>query len=368
MKVLITNCRLAKRTGTELYVYELALELLKRGHTPVVFSPDTGALADQLRADTVPVASRLSQLGEVPDIIHGHHFEPLLCASLRFPRTPAIFCCHSWNSAQDEPPRLGSIRRYVAVDATCRDRLVYEFGIPADRTAVFHNFVNLERFRPRPPLPTTPRRALLFTNRCARGSFLRALASACKERGLQLDLLGSAAGKSCDRPEDILVHYDIVFARAKAAIEAMAVGTAVVLCDRKGLGPMVSSQNFDRLRDLNFGRRSLTEAVTRENVLDQLSRYSAGDAAQVAAKIQTLSAMSLIVDQWIQLYSQTIADSQSRPHRIEENLQAASEHLERLGPLIAGGRRYQRLLNVMKSTRGAVSLPFRWLLPRRSAA
>ena len=42
MKVLITNFRLAARTGTELYVHDLALRLLERGHTPVVYSPVLG--------------------------------------------------------------------------------------------------------------------------------------------------------------------------------------------------------------------------------------------------------------------------------------------------------------------------------------
>ena len=35
--------------------------------------------------------------------------------------------------------------------------------------------------------------------------------------------------------------YDLVFAKARCALEAMAVGAAVVLCDTHGLGPMVTS-------------------------------------------------------------------------------------------------------------------------------
>ena len=41
------------------------------------------------------------------------------------------------------------------------------------------------------------------------------------------------------------MRYDIVFAKARAAIEAMAVGAAVIVCDFDGVGPMVSTENVD---------------------------------------------------------------------------------------------------------------------------
>jgi hypothetical protein len=38
LRVLITNNTLAGRAGTELYVRDTALELLKRGHSPIAYS------------------------------------------------------------------------------------------------------------------------------------------------------------------------------------------------------------------------------------------------------------------------------------------------------------------------------------------
>jgi hypothetical protein len=49
LKVLITNHALAERTGSELYVLELATGLLELGHRPVAYSPVLGGLADELR-------------------------------------------------------------------------------------------------------------------------------------------------------------------------------------------------------------------------------------------------------------------------------------------------------------------------------
>jgi len=51
----ITNYRLASRTGTELYVRDLAFGLLKRGHTPIVYSTELGAVGKEIREATIPV-------------------------------------------------------------------------------------------------------------------------------------------------------------------------------------------------------------------------------------------------------------------------------------------------------------------------
>lgn len=42
MRVLITNNTLAGRAGSELYVRDLALALLRRGHTPLAYSTNLG--------------------------------------------------------------------------------------------------------------------------------------------------------------------------------------------------------------------------------------------------------------------------------------------------------------------------------------
>ena len=48
MRILLTNTALAYRTGSELYVVELALALRARGHDPVVYSAVLGELAGEL--------------------------------------------------------------------------------------------------------------------------------------------------------------------------------------------------------------------------------------------------------------------------------------------------------------------------------
>ena len=68
------------------------------------------------------------------------------------------------------------IRRYVAVDEVCRERLVAEHAVAPDRVEVLLNFVDLARFRPRGPLPPRPRRALVFATARARPRSFRSCA------------------------------------------------------------------------------------------------------------------------------------------------------------------------------------------------
>lgn len=86
---------------------------------------------------------------------------------------------------------------------------------------------------------------------------------------------GIASRAPVRSPETVIGSYDIVFARGRYALEALAVGTAVVLCDKEGAGPMVDSSSFDALRLRNFGCATLGLMPSAEVLLDQINRYHA---------------------------------------------------------------------------------------------
>ena len=105
MRVLITNRTLATRTGTELYVRDLAFALADRGHAPIVYTPQPGEIAEEIRARTIAVTDDLLTIAGTPDIIHGHHGLETLAALLAFPGVPAIAVCHSWIGWSDAPKK-----------------------------------------------------------------------------------------------------------------------------------------------------------------------------------------------------------------------------------------------------------------------
>lgn len=308
LRVLITNTTLATRTGTETYVRDLACGLLRRGHAPVVYSPETGEIARELREATVPVVDDLRAVAVAPDCIHGNQSAELMTALLHFPGVPGVFFCHSWIGWANEPPRFPRVLRCVAVDDTCRDRLSSEHGVPEDRLRVLLNAVDLERFRPRAPLPPRPRRALVFSNTANDSTHLAAVREACARAGIALDVVGAEANNSTSRPELLLGQYDLIFAKARCALESMAVGAAVVLCDMYGSGPLVTAGEFDRLRRLNFGMRSLDRPINADVLAAEIARYDAADAAEVSRRVRASAGVDSLVDEIVELYREVIAE------------------------------------------------------------
>lgn len=343
LRVLITNVSLATRSGTELYVRDLATALLDRGHTPIVYSTYLGEIAQELRAATVPVVDDLEALAIVPDLIHGHHHPETMTALLHFPRVPAVFFCHDWSAWWDVPPRFPRILRYVAVDHTCRDRLVFEHAIPEDRVRVLLNFVNLDLFKPRGPLPPRPQRALVFSNYASERTHLGAVRDACARAGIALDVIGANVGATCAKPEAVLGRYDIVFAKGRSALEALAVGAAVVLCDAAGVGTMVTTDELDRLRLLNFGRRTLRELVGPDVLAREIARYDPEDAAEVSRRIRATAGLDVAVDELLALYREVIAEHGNMgPQNIQAEERALASYLRWLTPFKEIRAQYDR--------------------------
>ncbi len=315
MNILITNATLAIRGGTVLVVRDLVHGLRAAGHRLIVYSPlqqpDIVADIEACGAAVVPDLASLPA-GFAPDLIHGNHHVELVEALLRFPHARGVFVCHHRSDYSAAPPRMDRIHRYVAVDELCLERLTLEYAIPAAQTRVIYNSVDTDRFLPRAtPLPSAPARAAIFSNYAGAGrdTQLEAVRAACETLHLPLDVIGSGVGNSCAAPEQVLGEYDLVFAKARCAIEAIAVGAAVVLCDAQGLGPMVTSAHVATLRRWNFGRNVLRGALEPSAIVREVQRYDAADAAVVSAYIREHASLTHSTREYLQLYDDVMAEA-----------------------------------------------------------
>lgn len=333
MRVLITCRELALRAGSQLYTRDVALALRRAGHAPIVFAPLLGEVAAEVREGGVAVIERLEQLGEPPDLIHGQHHVPAMAAMLRFAATPAIFVCHGWIPWQEAPPRFPTIGRYVAVDTLRRDRLVDEHGVAPGDVEILENFVDTERFARRViPLAPRPRKALLFSNQAGDNRLSAVVREVCAARGIELERIGIASGRPVRHPELLLPEFDLVFARGRSALEAMASGAAVILCDIEGDGPFVTPENFDRLRALNFGIGALQRPLEASRLGEEVDRFDAGGAARVCELVRSRCGLAPAVERLLQIYADVVARHRSPDP--EEITIAASKYLEWLGPFV----------------------------------
>ena len=345
-RVLIATAEMSAPSGTDLYTRDLALALLRRGWLPIVYTSSIGQPAEELRQATIPVVSDVSALQARPDVIHGHHALETLTMLARFRDVPALFVCHdavTWHSA---PPASSHIRTWVAVDRNCRDRMMFEHGVPEGSIHVLANAVDLERFRRRGPLPSRPARALVFNNTAVESNYVATIRAACSQRNIELDVLGSAAGSATWNPEAELPRYDLVFARGRSALEAAAVGAAVVPCDLRGMAGMLTSASLAAMRALNFGMRTLQIPVTVANVLAEIDRYDPVDATAVSDAIRASAAVDVLADQYIELYESLIAGGPVR--------QSAEEDLAELAVALSGVSRRIPLQFSLSSRKRAI--------------
>ena len=288
MRLLISTLDLTRRGGSQLFVRDLALGLLHLGHQPVVHSPSLGPVASDIRGWSIPVTSDLRTLSAPPDAIIGNYHLGTMTALEQFPSCGALLVVHGFSTLI--VPRFPRIHRYVAVDEPTRDALISVHGIDPASIDLLLSSVDLERFPARDALPPQPRRALMFGNQFIENAQMGAIRSACAARGIEVDHIGRGAEVHAE-PEKILQQYDLVFARARCAIEAMATGAAVILTGPTRMGPLVTTRNVDNLRPLNFGRKVLRTPVSVDAMLEQIDLYDPVDSAAVSRRIRETASL-----------------------------------------------------------------------------
>jgi len=327
MRILLTNITLAGRSGTETVTRDLAFGYLRAGHSPVVYTRTLGPIAEEIRARSIPVTDRIDDISGTIDVIHGHHLNACIAALVKFERTPAISVLHDFTTWYDLPPRLPSIRRYVAISDGFADRLTGEVGVDPATVKVVLNGVDTQRFVPGAPLNKTPRRALAFAKNLGH---VQAVAEACRRRDIAVDFIGGLAGPLVDAPESIMGQYDLVFGSARSAIEALACQRAVVVCDGRGMAGMVDRKTYSAWRRENFGLRILSQPVTVETCLAAIDRY---DPATAVAVGQTLRAEANL-EAWTKAYLEVLRKAVSEGAPARQGAEMA-RHLELWAPQLS---------------------------------
>lgn len=301
MKILFTNLHLANYTGTEVYVKELSLALKQRNFDIQIYSTVLGKLSKEIMDGGVFVTNSLDKL-QVPDIIHAHHYNQTLDVINKFKETPAIFFCHSGTISDERPPNHENIKKYVAVDDFCLENIL-NHGISIDKTQVIYNWVNTDRYNQKKNINNEPKNALIFSNYTAKNNFYRAINIACKNTGIEVHAIGRDLRETVRNPEAILGNYDIVFAKAKCAMEAMACGCAVIICDYPGLGEMVTPENFDYARKYNFGFKNMSRPHNVDLITNEIKKYNADNIKIVSDKIRIENDFKKSLDEIINLYN-----------------------------------------------------------------
>jgi len=176
LKVLIGCLSFSNYTGSELYSFELAKQLIKEGCDVSICSSvgmPLAAAANKLNIKMYslqePPGYKLgdgkwllkTQQGDIPsventlykvndiqfDIIHLNH-KPVTEHLLRlYPETPAICSIHSEVISLEEPVVSDQIKKYIAIRPEIKEYIVDRFNVDAEKVDVIYNPIDNDKFK-----------------------------------------------------------------------------------------------------------------------------------------------------------------------------------------------------------------------------
>jgi O-antigen biosynthesis protein len=281
MRILLTNRALAARGGSESYLETIAPELRRLEHEVVLYAPQCGELAESLRAAGFRVVDSVSDIPDDLDVIHGQHRDAVARVRSRFPSTPLVYASHSWFIPLEEPVAELAASAYLTFNDRTFARLAAHEGIQRHQIVRLTQPVTVTHgHSARTPIrPQVERVAVVSRNLIARTAELR---DACDRLGLHLTLVGALGAESRDARTEMM-SADVVVAIGRTALEAMALGRAVLIADESTVSGWMTAESYPALEAAGFVGSGL--AVSPASVVELLEGYEPelGTAARTLA-------------------------------------------------------------------------------------
>jgi glycosyltransferase involved in cell wall biosynthesis len=219
IKVLISSLFFRTFTGSELYIFELAKNLIKQNCDVTVMSQIGGPLTDMakrlgikcvpfeeapgfklgdgkwgfntpegFKVSTENVMYRVSEVNF--DIIHMQH-KPVAERMIQFyPEIDKIYSIHSEVIELEDPIKHESIKKYIAIRPEIKDHIVDKFEIPEKQIDIIYNPIDNDKFKPKPLVKTENSVLFVGTIDYLRKETILDLMERTKEEGKELWLVG----------------------------------------------------------------------------------------------------------------------------------------------------------------------------------
>jgi glycosyltransferase involved in cell wall biosynthesis len=218
LKILLTCLFFKTFTGSELYVYELAKNLINQNCEVTVLSDIGGPLTDLAKKQGIKVLSHteppgyklgdgkwgfntpqgfqasqenmLYKVSEVNyDIVHIQH-KPVAERMVQlYPNIPKVYTIHSEVINLEDPIKHESIKKYVAIRPEIKEHIVGKFDIPDNDVEIIYNPIDETKFK---VTNSTNKNYILFVGSIdyLREKTINDLVEKTKEDGLELWLVG----------------------------------------------------------------------------------------------------------------------------------------------------------------------------------
>jgi tetratricopeptide (TPR) repeat protein len=307
LKILIGTHHLIDLTGSEIYTFTLAEQLVKAGHDVKVYSKYIDKMRDQFEAINVELFDDIEKLREFEfDVAHVHHNITAFEVRSAFPELPIIMLSQGVLPFLEQPPNMElGISKFLGISLEVINNLLKK-NVPSNRISYFPNIVDESKFTSGEPINEKPRKALIISGRLdkIREKIIR---RACEMLSIETRFVGGRFGSfSQQKVLSLIKESDIVFSLGRGAIEAMMCGRVPVIFDYLGGDGMVTPEAFDEIRKNNFSGRRYKKNFSAEELAEEINKYQQNYGTELRElAVQNFSA-SKYVKHLIEIYKTAI--------------------------------------------------------------
>ena len=246
MKILLSCNDFSYLSGSPMYVYTLARELVLLGNEVTIYSNIGGIITDKARAAGIEVTNELSRDRKF-DVMHLN--QSWSKKVLDMFDCPAVYTIHS-EFACEEPIRDSRIKKYIAI----RPSIAEKWELPCE---IIYNPIDFERFHPYPK-PTEEMTLFVGTIDTLRRKSAQHLISTgkkCRFVGQKFDSWAKGLENWFDSTWDIEEHLKDATETAgimlgRTTIEGWACGLAGIIYDVDESGSILSITKHEVPKDM----------------------------------------------------------------------------------------------------------------------
>lgn len=311
MKILLGTHHLELRAGSELFTAELAHSIQARGHEVAVFTFFKGKIAELIEANDIPVFSPDNATALVrftPDIVQTCH---LPCAHFLRSVVPDAIRVHAMlgviPSLEAPPLDGGAFSLGLAVSEEVVDRIKRTpFGRDVD-TAIFRNWFDDEAVTSAATLKSPGRlRVAVISNHIA-PQLVDALAALEAAGGVRADYFG-VQRTSVVVDGRLLAKYDLVVSIGRTSLLAAACGVPCIMADIHGSDGLLTADNLDHVRTVNFSGRLKKHPITKTHMQEEIDKSRSYDREELRNRIAAEYSLASRTDWLLARFKALLAD------------------------------------------------------------
>jgi hypothetical protein len=344
LKFLLGNNTLSLLAGSETWIFTLAVQLKKMGHTVHCFSPELGYIAEQLEKEGIKCFKELSTSGVKPfsivleeeidhtyDVIIANHNHIVKFLRSQYPRTPIISTIHGiihevdGQIAPEHPALDAGVQQFISVSEEVQAMLREKYNIDS---IIIRNFLDTNHFKAKRKIAKGKPKQILFNSNYhnTQDPEVAVLRDVAKHYHAKLAAIGMNFAPT-PNPMDAIEASDIVIGMGRSVLEGLAAGRISIVHGRWGTDGVINEESFQSLREVNFsGRKSNGAFADVEGWIREIdANYNPGLAQwgrnYILRDHNVVHAAEMFVNISRELLGQTVvAQDTRRPYRRQRDV------------------------------------------------